>query len=45
VEGVRTNRPIAYAAPADCRRIVNDILAEADQNDRAAIKKLLLNAY
>jgi tripartite-type tricarboxylate transporter receptor subunit TctC len=44
-EGARTDRPIAYAAPADCRRIVNNILSEADQKERATIKKLLLNAY
>jgi tripartite-type tricarboxylate transporter receptor subunit TctC len=44
-EGARTNRPIAYAAPSVCKRIVNDILAEADQKGRATIKKLLLNAY
>jgi len=44
-EGARTSRPIAYAAPVVCKRIVNDILAEADQKGRATIRKLLLNAY
>jgi hypothetical protein len=44
-EGAYTSRPFAYVAPADCRRIVNDVLSEADQKERNTIKKLLLNAY
>jgi hypothetical protein len=44
-EGAHTGRPFAYAAPADCRRMADDILSEADQKERTTIKKLLLNAY
>ncbi len=44
-EGARTNRPIAYASAAECRRIVDGILGKVDPQERATIKKLLLTAY
>jgi tripartite-type tricarboxylate transporter receptor subunit TctC len=44
-EGERTNRPIAYASPAELRRIVDDILGKTDAKELDAIKDLLLTAY
>jgi tripartite-type tricarboxylate transporter receptor subunit TctC len=44
-DGERTKRPIAYASPAELRRIVKDILGSTDAKEKDAIKTLLLTAY
>jgi len=44
-EGVRTDRPISYAAPAESLRILESILTAIGPEDEAVFRNLLLKAY
>lgn len=44
-EGERTNRPIAYAAASENRRLVESVLGKLEPHERTFIRNLLLSAY